>query len=104
MSEAKKKAVWPQIVGLLIALPVLYFGSFGPACWITSRTDEGIVGMLKAYSPVLWVAERSRPVRIFFRAYAKLLAPADWNLWIIVDLSGEPSWSWGQTRGDFDPE
>src|SRR5262245_7401247 len=40
MSEPKKSPVWPWIVALLIGLPVLYVASFGPACWIASRSEN----------------------------------------------------------------
>ena len=37
MSEPQKNPVWPWVVVVLIGLPVLYVGSFGPACWVTSQ-------------------------------------------------------------------
>ena len=33
----ERKCVWAWIFGLLIALPVLYVASFGPACWMIPR-------------------------------------------------------------------
>jgi hypothetical protein len=39
MSDDRKRLLWPWIAALLIALPVLYVASFGPACWWLS-TDE----------------------------------------------------------------
>lgn len=38
MSDERKKAVvWPWIAALLIGLPVLYVGSFGPTCALIDR-------------------------------------------------------------------
>jgi len=38
MSDDRKTPLWPWIMALLMWLPVLYVLSFGPACWIVSRT------------------------------------------------------------------
>lgn len=36
----RKKHGWPFWIAVaLIALPILYVGSFGPACWIGTRFD-----------------------------------------------------------------
>ena len=37
MSEERKPRVWPLVAALLIGLPVLYFASFAPACWLWKR-------------------------------------------------------------------
>lgn len=37
MSEEQRKTVWPWIVVVLVVLPVLYVGGFGPACQLTDR-------------------------------------------------------------------
>jgi len=51
-----RKPVWPWIVVLLIGLPVMYLASFGPACWVSLRTDAWgrLVGAV--YYPVFWMA------------------------------------------------
>ena len=36
--NAHRKHVWPWIAVLLIGLPILYVGSFGPACWLTAAS------------------------------------------------------------------
>jgi hypothetical protein len=38
MSDDRKNPLWPWIVSLLLALPVLYVASFGPACWWLSNS------------------------------------------------------------------
>lgn len=50
--DRKKKPLWPWIVALLIGLPGLYVASFGPACWIVSRTGMGSGALPGAYRPV----------------------------------------------------
>ena len=35
----ERKPLWPWIAALLIGLPLLYVVSFGPACWVTSRSN-----------------------------------------------------------------
>ena len=37
MGDERKKTLWPWIVAVLIALPVFYVASFGPACWLADR-------------------------------------------------------------------
>ena len=39
MSEPQKNPVWPWFLVLMIGLPLLYVGSFGPACWLTSQAS-----------------------------------------------------------------
>jgi hypothetical protein len=64
MSEERKKGgVRPWGAILLIALPVLYVASAGPACWIASRTDDGEDVWNTAYRPLI-VALLSCPDRL----------------------------------------
>jgi hypothetical protein len=65
MSDDRKSPLWPWIVSLLIGLPVLYVGSYGPACWYWSRHNEDGPGHMrrselfeKAYLPIWWCAAR----------------------------------------------
>ncbi|MGE5192196.1 MAG: hypothetical protein ACM3U2_06795 [Deltaproteobacteria bacterium] len=53
MSDDRKKPLWPWIAALLVGLPVLYAASFGPVCWITSRSDRGKNLPPVVYSPLL---------------------------------------------------
>jgi hypothetical protein len=48
-------AFWATVVvvGLLIAYPL----SFGPACWITSRTSLPGDWLLVVYRPMIWALE-----------------------------------------------
>jgi hypothetical protein len=38
---------------VMVVVPVLYVGSFGPACWITSRADRGKSLLPVVYRPIL---------------------------------------------------
>jgi hypothetical protein len=46
MTDRRKRPLWLWIAATVIALPVLYAASFGPACWLASTLD----------SPSLWTA------------------------------------------------
>jgi len=56
MSE-ERKPLWLWIVALMMAPPVLYVASFGPACWITSRSSPSGDWLLVAYRPLMWTME-----------------------------------------------
>ena len=79
---AERKSVWPWIALTLVALPALYVASFGPACWLESRSG-GLYRAFNlgrffdfAYRPLIWTADRA-PSR-FWRAldmYARFGMP-----------------------------
>lgn len=56
--DERRKHGWPfWIVAALIAPPVLYVGSFGPACWSVAPSDQdGIASLTRFYAPVLRAA------------------------------------------------
>jgi len=56
MSE-ERKPVLPWIAALLVAMPVLHVASFGPACWITSRTGFYSARLPRIYRPIIWVRD-----------------------------------------------
>jgi hypothetical protein len=64
MNDDRKKLVWPWIVALLIALPMLYVLSFGPACWFAGRAPANAASKTifeTTYYPILWAACVTRP-------------------------------------------
>jgi hypothetical protein len=74
MSDDRKKPLWPCIVALLIGLPVLYVVSFGPACWIMSRTRDQ--QLPDGYMPIGWLMSNSpRFVGESIAAYAEAGIP-----------------------------
>jgi hypothetical protein len=47
------------VIGLLVALPVLYVASVGPVFAMANRGQLGRASTDSAYGPVLWAAGRS---------------------------------------------
>src|SRR5262245_55848704 len=54
MTDDPKKPLWPWIVALLIGLPAMYVASFGPACWLMSRTTVCTKAITAAYQPIFF--------------------------------------------------
>ena len=76
MSHERKKPIWQWIVLVLIGLPVLYVASFGPLCWMKSRSKDWKISTF--YWPVQTYIVRYCPGGAAAVAwYAKLLVPAD---------------------------
>lgn len=59
MSTEHLRAKWPLLAAALIVGPVLYVASFGPACWISSRTECGERVLSIAWQPMLWLWMRT---------------------------------------------
>lgn len=76
-----------------VALPMLYVLSFGPACWISSRTGRGANTVTAVYQPVFniwWNGPRGIGRAVEW--YARILSEDDWK------LGGFSSWEyrWGR--------
>ena len=55
MSEARKRpgvAFWASVA--LVALPILYVTSFGPACWLSARSPSDGRSVKAVYWPLVW--------------------------------------------------
>ena len=92
MTPDRKKpgvAFWATVT-VVVAL-VGYPLSFGPACWLTSRTNAGASSIPVIYRPITRSAEASATIKSTVRWHARLFAPTDWVLW-----QGEDEWSWGR--------
>ena len=57
----------------------LYVMSFGPACWITSRTGVGISAIEVAYQPIMRGVRGPFLVREIIIAYAEFAADPQWH-------------------------
>jgi hypothetical protein len=98
MSDEPNKPLWSWIAVVLIGIMVLYVASFGPACWISSRTNIGAPVVDVAYHPLLLVwLHCPRPVGKSFVWYSSLAAADGWmwtasGHWQNVNLrvSGSP--------------
>ena len=80
--DQKKKPGLPFVVTVAVVLVlVLYPLSFGPACWITSRTNVGADLVPVLYRPVTWAMtpDSETPVNRVSTWYAKIGAPDDWQ-------------------------
>jgi len=79
MSVERNKSVSKWIVGLLIGAPVLYFASFGPACWITSRTNVGASAVPFFFRPMTWASSSSESLADALSWYAESGAAEGWH-------------------------
>jgi hypothetical protein len=90
MTSDRKQPVWPWIVALLIGLPVLYAVSFGPACWISSRSGTGVSVVNSAYQPMLGLAfDGPDVIQRGTLWYGQLVAVGGWT---VAYVSGRYEW------------
>jgi hypothetical protein len=52
MSEDRKKPGWAFWATAAVVAGMLYFASFGPACWISSHTGLGARQVATIYGPI----------------------------------------------------
>jgi len=83
MSEERKKAVWPWIATVLIALPVLYVASIGPGYALITKTGarRSITAIWNRYCvPIQFVTERNETVHRAVNAYCRLCSHILWSI------------------------
>jgi hypothetical protein len=78
-----KRLFWPWIVATVIAVPVLYVASFGPACWASSRCSEpngfGVAAVEFVYQPLLRATTGDNElIRDNLRSYTMFGAAPNW--------------------------
>ena len=56
----------------VVALPVLYVASFGPACWLVSRMEDSDSELPVVYTPLGWLCWKSPLVKTVLHAYGRL--------------------------------
>ncbi len=85
------------VVAVLIGYPL----SFGPACWITSRTDVGASAIPIIYLPLTWAMSPNSDDTATNRIstwYAKVRAAEDWEWGPVHDPAGRHvGWMWAST-------
>jgi hypothetical protein len=87
MSDEKRTSVWPWIVAMLIGLPVLHVLSFGPACWMASRSRVPHLSLI--YVPVGWAGMNGPDwLRAAICRYAHVGMPQGSTVILPIDLSG----------------
>jgi hypothetical protein len=86
VNRRERWAKW-TLAGTVIGVPVLYVASFGPACWIYSRTD--CPSLSAAYFPIGWViSEAGRHIDIQFVKYAVVGMPRGSSIDVPMNADG----------------
>jgi len=67
INRRERWAKWT--LATVVVVPVLYVASFGPACWIVSRTDCGHAAFSEAYRPIA-CAVRKGPQFMWLNTWA----------------------------------
>src|SRR5262245_54617373 len=86
VSRRERWAKWT--LAAVACLPVLYLASFGPACWVVSRTNRGALPLSVLYGPIaqiMWWTDTESVLGSAINRYSKLGAAPDWA-WMRVDL------------------
>src|SRR5215471_11208257 len=107
MSTSRKKpgwAFWTTVA--VVGLPLLYVASFGPTCWISSRTGFGAEAAGVFYWPLTWKM-RSETLQYLkgdiphsgricnaLEWYAELGAAEDWCWWFPLGGNEHSPWTW----------
>src|SRR5260370_1286604 len=89
VNRRERWAKWTAVA--LAAVLVSYSLSFGPACWISSRTSVGASRLPVIYRPMMWVISRDRRFARALNQYAELGAEMDWHWFDFSNSSGRSS-------------
>src|SRR5947207_1915294 len=87
VNRRERWAKWTA-AGIFIALPVLYVGSFGPACWIVAADGRHPAALPILYLPIGWAFSISTPFNDAMHAYALLGMQPDTRVMIPIDPDG----------------
>jgi hypothetical protein len=102
MSERRKSSRAAFCATVILIVGVLYVASFGPACWISSRTQVGAALVPKVYRPMTWAMSGSQTAFEVLNSYAQLGAENGWNWYdfnrfsaLIMEITNDsPDWRW----------
>jgi hypothetical protein len=108
MSEPRKQPGVAFYTTVVIALVLAYPLSFGPACWITSRTNVGADLVPVVYRPLTWAMSSPDSDTLFNRVsvwYALAGAPENWMWGAAWDPSSERfvGWVWVHLDSTYSP-
>lgn len=78
VNRRERWAKW--MAAVVVALPVLYVLSFGPACWLASRANRGAWKLPEPYWPMTVALSQSEFIAGMFNGYARLASRGEWNL------------------------
>ena len=91
MTDRKKPSAESWLTVALVAVLAGYPLSFGPACWLSSRTDLGAGSLSFIYRPLLWAMGRNVAAYSAFDRYSRLGAQEGWRWWL--DENSD-NWEW----------
>ena len=96
MTDHKHPTAGFWIIVALVAVLVGYPLSFGPACWITSRTNVGVSAVPIVYRPITWGLSSEYAWRLdqTIRWYADIGAEPDWIWWSRSRDEDHSDWAW----------
>jgi hypothetical protein len=80
-----------RMLAAIVATPVLYVVSFGPACWISSRLDLGASLVTAVYGPVVKKVPIPSVIAILTDQYSRLGARSGWRWTCVI---GSEDWKW----------
>jgi hypothetical protein len=93
MRAERKKPGWVFYTTVALSLPLLYVATFGPACWVSSRTGLGTGALGAFYRPLVreisveWRASmlddqpNENRIGVALEWYANFGAAEDWRWW-----------------------
>lgn len=84
VNRRERWAKWT--LGGLAALPLLYIGSFGPACWLVSRVEVFDGELPGIYTPVGWLCWKSPLVKKAMHAWGRLGMSGDQRVMYPLDV------------------
>lgn len=99
---ANRRERWAKRTAAVMAIvPALYVASFGPACWISSRTNFGEATISAVYQPLTWASSNSTRTSSVLCWYAEIGAAAGfhWGLLPFVKPQGHGTVSIGYSCG-----
>ena len=90
INRRERWAKWT--LATVVAMPTLYFASFGPACWLVSRNEDSDTELPKIYTPIGWLCWNSPIVRRVMEGYGRMGMsaeqqveyPIDEDMWLSI--------------------
>lgn len=96
-----RKPGWTFWLTVVVLLPLFYVVSFGPACWISSRTNYGSDAIPVIYAPMVKCLSSNRKwLRMTVGRYSRFAAAPSWrwrpahDLPILEKIVMPERWEW----------
>ncbi len=70
VNRRERWAKWT--LATVVALPILYVASFGPACWLVSRIESFDSELPEIYTPIGWLCWKSPFLKTVIHGYGRL--------------------------------